>query len=661
MLLNDDLPGARKTLEAQRDSPYALAGLGICEFLTAAISLEDERLHSSMDTLSLAEKAAKKSKTGAENDPGQWWIQTGLEYEVLLADVVAAQSLLHLLGDSYFEYAKAMWKLNSSFKYFTTIYKAVFPQDVKPDATVQSIIDQLNERYKAATLSSSLLATSHNRATMGKLKSMAPKGFSSTTPDLLASGKNGANQPGLSSSSSSIPASTAGSVGTASPPNEVASDSTTDMYNAAWTASPIVSFIVSGGAFGHGLFELVFALLPPKGRKLFSWLGYGTGDRRKALKLLEVTARTGSDIHASFAALTLVSYYCAIFLMSGWQCERAALLASCDAVLTRSTQKHPNGTLWLLNGAKLARMKGQVNSAHDQLQLALSRPSTFRQAMSTLQFELSWVLLSRGDFVEASASFAKMIPLNSWSHSTYWALAAGCLQEFEGRTPEQDESMRAMYLKIPGSFNRKRFMGQPPSSEIYLEKRLKFYKNKTERWISAGKLQDGADWIDSIRISVALELSLYWNQFAHYPSDSLQRLQRRLEGLLKSSADDLDTPEEVALCHTLLGTCALALADFSAARHHLKTAEDSSSSLSEAYTYISALAKLFLATLECREAEGDTGRKDDKAFWTSKLTKAESKLDEVFGHSDYDMNGRIESRGQMMRVEIAEKKRQLGL
>ena len=46
--------------------------------------------------------------------------------------------------------------------------------------------------------------------------------------------------------------------------------------------------------------------MPPKGRKVFSWLGYGIGDRKKALKLLEFVAMTGVDLHASFASLALV-------------------------------------------------------------------------------------------------------------------------------------------------------------------------------------------------------------------------------------------------------------------------------------------------------------------------------------------------------------------
>jgi hypothetical protein len=110
-----------------------------------------------------------------------------------------------------------------------------------------------------------------------------------------------------------------------------------------------MSFIVSGGAFGHGLFELVFALMPPKARKMFSWLGYGAGDRKRALKLLELIAATGTDIHASFSALVLISYYALILLMSGWQADRAGLLKACNDTLERELQKHPKGTLWLLN------------------------------------------------------------------------------------------------------------------------------------------------------------------------------------------------------------------------------------------------------------------------------------------------------------------------
>ena len=93
-LMDDDVEGAKRTLEAQNSSPYALAGLGICEFLAAAVGLEDERLTASMEALALAEKSARKHKhSNSIEEPGQWWVQHGMEYEILIADLAAAQAV----------------------------------------------------------------------------------------------------------------------------------------------------------------------------------------------------------------------------------------------------------------------------------------------------------------------------------------------------------------------------------------------------------------------------------------------------------------------------------------------------------------------------------------------------------------------------------------
>jgi hypothetical protein len=94
LLMDDDVDGAQRILQEQKNSPYALAGLGICDFLAAAVGMEDERLDASMEALALAEKAAIKHRSShAREEIGQWWSQSGMEYEVLLADVAAAQAV----------------------------------------------------------------------------------------------------------------------------------------------------------------------------------------------------------------------------------------------------------------------------------------------------------------------------------------------------------------------------------------------------------------------------------------------------------------------------------------------------------------------------------------------------------------------------------------
>lgn len=351
-------------------------------------------------------------------------------------------------------------------------------------------------------------------------------------------------------------------------------------------------------------------------------------------------------------------------MSSGWQADRAKLLSACTTVNDRSLEKHESGTLWLVNRAKLARLDGQVDEAVKQLRAALTKPHVYRQAKSTLQFELCWVLMSQLKYEEASNSFAEMVELNSWSHPTYYALAASCLSELPSRTEKQDKRMRELYEKVPASFLRKRFMGQAPSSEIYLEKRMKFYTAKSARWSAEGRLPKDAQWYESTRISIALELSLYWNQYAHYPRESLKALTAKLERYLGLDSKDLDTSEEKALCHCILGASYLSLPDFGKARKHLTEAETLAGGLGEAYNYLAALSRLYQAILQCKEADVEERGKtesEQKRIWMEQLTKAEKKLDEMFLLPAYDMNGRVESRGQMLRVEIGEKKQKLGL
>jgi hypothetical protein len=212
--------------------------------------------------------------------------------------------------------------------------------------------------------------------------------------------------------------------------------------------------------------------------------------------------------------------------------------------------------------------------------------------------------------------------------------------------------MKELYEKVPASFLRKRFMGQAPSSEIYLEKRMKFYTAKSARWSAEGRLEKDAPWYESTRISIALELSLYWNQYAHYSKKSLDTLTAKLEGYLAQdglASKDLDTPEETALCHCILGACYLSITDFTKAREHLSEAETLAGGLGEAYNYLAALSRLYQAILECKEGDLEEEAKDSesrkKDLWRDKLGKAEKKLDEMFLLPAYDMNGRVESRG----------------
>ena len=142
--------------------------------------------------------------------------------------------------------------------------------------------------------------------------------------------------------------------------------------------------------------------------------------------------------------------------MSGWQSSESTYLATLSRTLGRVTSRFPNGTLWVLNRAKLARYSRDPDSAVDIIVEALGKEkkegNSFREADSLLVFEvrlyltlsflgdrscyaqrcmrltdpivvllvqLGWLKLSQAKWIETADAFEQMCDLNSWSHATY--------------------------------------------------------------------------------------------------------------------------------------------------------------------------------------------------------------------------------------------------
>ena len=70
----------------------------------------------------------------------------------------------------------------------------------------------------------------------------------------------------------------------------------------SWRGDDMAELVIGGSAFGAGLFELVFAMMPPKAKRAMSWFGYAAGSRKTGLKLLAVAA-AGTDVHACVRAI----------------------------------------------------------------------------------------------------------------------------------------------------------------------------------------------------------------------------------------------------------------------------------------------------------------------------------------------------------------------
>lgn len=146
--------------------------------------------------------------------------------------------------------------------------------------------------------------------------------------------------------------------------------------------------------------------------------------------------------------------------------------------ISRLSQRYPKGSLWILNQAKILRMEGDGEEAMRVLRSGLgpNRPQGFEQAESLLVFELAWILLSHREYVEAAKQFLYITEINTWSHATYFFLGAGCYW----RVGEYKEAQRLLDA-IPAAIDKRKIGGKDLPFEVYIKKKLAFWKAKQLR------------------------------------------------------------------------------------------------------------------------------------------------------------------------------------
>ncbi|GAA5895996.1 hypothetical protein JCM8208_007500 [Rhodotorula glutinis] len=533
-LLDNRLLDSFGILRGQPESPFHLVGLGIAAFLKAILSREDAELREATETLVKAEAVATaevKAKRPKGDMTGAY--PAGIEYKLLQADAVLGQALVAVMSESYVEFAKAIWKLNTAYKLLATVQKTVFPDGVGENESLESVFTKLNKHYLEATTTAQAPPV---ESAGGFFSSWGRK----RAPAVAASLRH-------SSSSSAIPTLHAPtptrSASASAPGSHMASEnaSVTDLVDGVdktklvgdgaeehpaplWAGDRLTTTVISGAALGSGMFSLIFSMMPPRMVKLISWFGFAGSSRQSGLKLLAVAAATGDDVHGYFASLTLVTFYGFLLLMSGWQSSESTYLATLSRTLGRVTSRFPNGTLWVLNRAKLARYSRDPDSAVDIIVKALAMEkkegNSFREADSLLVFELGWLKLSQAKWVETADAFEQMCDLNSWSHATYIAIAAGALidelnsQRLASPSSPLDAAIvsrtESLLERLPGLCQQKRVFGEKPVTETFLVRRAEVHKVKRERWVQRGRIMPEAGVWEVVRLTNAMELGLFW-------------------------------------------------------------------------------------------------------------------------------------------------------
>ncbi|SJL17453.1 related to Mitochondrial outer membrane protein IML2 [Armillaria ostoyae] len=429
---------------------------------------------------------------------------------------------------------------------------------------------------------------------------------------------------------------------------------------------PVDELIISGTAFGFGLFNLVFSLLPKRVQGVVGFFGF-KHDRKLALQALAVSAAK-TDVHSVFAALVLMTYHGVVLLLSGYQADEAHILKQYGAMIASVSERYPTGSLWILNQAKIKRMSYDAPGAIAVLRDGLKpdREVSFKQADTLLVFELAWTLLAERRYEEAAIEFVRMTELNNWSPATYYFIACGCYITI-GKLDKAQE----LFDAVPGMIDKRKMGGKDLPMEVLIKKKIAFYKEKQKR-----RGGDEKNLVQCMKISPAEEMAIFWNTHeriskavaeAHIrdwasltPRPTIRSAYMETLDLPPPPAEvplDLDTPDELALRSLLLGIVHRVTEDFQTSRAFFQDAIDKQGDI-RVSTWICGVAMFELAVVDLKEKE-TTGKEGDG--WAEVLEGAEAKLDKAMAlaPNSTDLSSRLDSRISMLREEIGIKREML--
>ncbi|KAE9403990.1 hypothetical protein BT96DRAFT_917160 [Gymnopus androsaceus JB14] len=547
-LFSNEMNSAKNAF-ASDNSPFHLIGLGVCSFLEAALGMEAAQMTEASRLLALAETgsknavkaAAKQTKSKSSAFP------PGIEYEIVNADAVVLLGITHALSESYYGYLQCIYSMNSAHSKFGKLYKTVFPNGLEGFSTPSLTHPLLDSFPHPLSIGNSYFNTEGFI-----VRSFLPV----IQEDFVILWIRG--QVGLFSFllllrplHCHLHRPTPGS-----PISVVEEADSEEIQN-------IKNLIVAGTGFGFGLFTLVFSLLPKRAQSVAGLFGYAHS-RTAALQALAVSADYAAkgEVHGVFAGLVLMTYHGVILLLTGYQADEPRIIREYEGIVTGIEARYPKGALWILNRAKILRMTYDPEGAIRVLKAGLESSKQgegFKQADTLLVFELAWTYLSQRQYVDCADAFLKLTDLNSWSHGTYYFIAAGChisLSLSTELSPEEKEKhlnkAQELLDALPNLLDKRKMGGKDLPTEVFIKKKLTFYKEKQKR-----RGGDEKNFVQCIKISPAEELGIcaHSNLVCSFPSRGHRAaLTCPKHASISSSAKlDLDTPDELALRLLLLG------------------------------------------------------------------------------------------------------------
>lgn len=578
LIMDDDITGAEKGL-AEGNSSFHKLAKGTLGFMRATLGFEQEVMKEASDTLYEAESSASASYYKAQHDSRAFnssIYERGSEFALCQAEAQIMSAVVGVLNESLTESIKGFYKLRKAY--------------ITLDSLVQMEINFMKTRGVRSLANSRAVSTDslHSLASQTSAKSVQdkPKAISEkpvrdpvhpTNPSALRNAEtvdtvsddspddedvfheakpirneNPVTQEYTGHLEKSIEAENMTDLdrrieqmnikhhsealqpeGLMKPPPPTSLGMLTEDADSEIFANSLDVFIHSGTNLMSGLLSLLISIIPPAFNKLLYIIGF-RGDRERGIRMLWQASKF-SNINGGMAGLVLFGWYnglvgfCDIISDSdpsnpndvdGYPAARL------QALLVDMRRRYPNSRLWLIEEARMAASKRQVDTALDLL--STSGKSQMKQIEALHMFEKSLNAMYAHRYKLCADSFLACVDLNSWSQGLYFYIAGASHLAAYRHDKSLSEQKRKDHARIaeeyfktaPTKVGKKKMMGRQLPFDGFVVRKLAKWEDRATRL--------NCSFVDAIGVDPLEEMIFLWNG---YKKMDARHLQESLDNL----------------------------------------------------------------------------------------------------------------------------------
>ena len=572
LIMDDDIAGAEKGLADGNSSFHKLAK-GTLGFMRATLGFEQEVMKEASDTLYEAESSASASYYKAQHDSRAFnssIYDRGSEFALCQAEAQIMSAVVGVLNESLTESIKGFYKLRKA--YITLDSLVQMEINFMKTRGVRSLA---NSRAASSDSLHSLASHKSTKSTQDQPKLVQEKPVRDPAHPANPSALRNAETVDVASDDGSDDedvfheaapirkenpvteeytghleksieaedmtdldrkieqmnikhhSETLQPEGLMRPPPPTSLDMLTEDADSEIFSNSLDVFIHSGANLMSGLLSLLISVIPPAFNKLLYIIGF-RGDRERGIRMLWQASKF-SNINGGMAGLVLFGWYnglvgfCDIISDSdpsnphdvdGYPAARL------QALLVDMRRRYPNSRLWLIEQARMAASKRQVDTALDLL--STSGKSQMKQIEALHMFEKSLNAMYAHRYKLCADSFLACVDLNSWSQGLYFYIAGASHLAAYRHDKSLSEEKRKDHARIaeeyfktaPTKVGKKKMMGRQLPFDIFVVRKLAKWEDRATKF--------SCSFVDAIGVDPLEEMIFLWNGYKKMDERHLQ-------------------------------------------------------------------------------------------------------------------------------------------